>query len=429
MKLLIKQARLVDPSQNCDQICDVLIKNGVITAIEPRLDNHADMHVIDATGHVLIPGLFDMHVHLREPGFEYKEDIASGTRAAARGGVTGVLAMPNTNPTVDSAHTVRDIQARIKDKALVQVALTGSITKKLSGKMLADIDDMIAQGIVAITDDGRTTMSHDLMRQAYDIIKPHDITLISHSENHDTVGRGAIHEGDVSRQLGIDGIPPEVESSIVIRDIQLAKEQGARLHIAHISAEKSIAAVRVAQRSGLPVTAEACPHHFILTDQIVLKAGTLAKVNPPVRSERHRAAVEQGLLDGTINCIVTDHAPHTLKEKSRDFYEAPFGISSVELSLSLSYTHFVHTGKMSWKRLVELMAINPRKLLGMAVPRVAIGQKANLALYNPKVKRVINAADFVSKGVNMPYQDIECQGDVVLTLYDGAVVYKGEELC
>lgn len=429
MKLLIKQARLVDPSEQLDCTCDVLIEDGVITAVESVLQTPANARVIEAEGHVLTPGLFDMHVHLREPGFEYKEDIASGTQAAARGGVTGVLAMPNTNPTVDSADTVRDILARIKDKALVQVALTGSITKKLSGKALADIEDMVTAGIVAITDDGRTTMSHDLMRQAYDIIKPHGITLISHSENHDTVGRGAIHQGAVSAQLGIDGIPPEVESSIVIRDIQLAKEQGARLHIAHISAEDSIKAVRAAQQSGLPVTAEACPHHFILTDQVVLTVGTLAKVNPPIRNEQHRAAVEQGLLDGTINCIVTDHAPHTLDEKARDFYKAPFGISGVELSLSLSYTHFVHTAKMSWLRLVELMAINPRKLLGLAVPRIAVGQRANLALYNPQIKRVINAADFVSKGVNMPYQDRVCQGDVVLTLYDGNIVYQGEELC
>ncbi len=422
--MLIKNATVVDPSQSINKKSDIRISAGIIQAVGELLSPLEGERVVDATDCFIFPGLFDMHVHLREPGQEHKEDIASGTAAAARGGVTGVMAMPNTTPTVDSRDVVLDVKRRIADKAKVQVELTGSITKGLKGEALSEIEAMISAGIIAITDDGRTTMSQDFMRQAYRIIKPHNLLLVSHSEDHDIVDGGAVHQGEVSRDLGIKGIAPEVESNIVVRDIRLAEETGARLHIAHISTKQSIEAVRAAQQRGLPITAEACPHHFMLTDEILYKAGNLAKVNPPIRSEEHRAAVEAGLLDGTIGCIVTDHAPHTLEEKAEDIYKAPFGISGVELSLSLSYTHFVKSGKMTIDRLIELMAIQPRQLLHLAVPQIKVGQRANLVLFDPTVKRVIRAAELVSRGKNIPYEGMTVAGDVKLTYYDGQLVYQ-----
>ncbi len=422
--MLIKNATIVDPTQNFHQKNDVRVANGVISEIAENLQPVANERVIDATQCYVFPGLFDMHVHLREPGQEHKEDIASGTAAAARGGVTGVLAMPNTMPTVDSRAVVDDVKRRIAQKAKVQVTLTGSITKGLRGEELSDIKDMIDGGIIAITDDGRTTMSQDFMIEAYQIIKPHNLVLVSHSEDHDIVDGGAVHAGEVSKALGIKGIIPEVESNIVIRDIKLAEQTGARLHIAHISTKQSIEAVRAAQKRGLPITAEACPHHFVLTDEILYQAGNLAKVNPPIRSEEHRAALEAAILDGTISCIVTDHAPHTLEEKAQDVYKAPFGISGVELSLSLSYTHFVKSGKMTIDRLVELMAIQPRQLLNLDVPQIKVGAVANLVVFDPTAKRTICAADMVSRGKNIPYEGMIVDGDVKLTCYDGAIVYE-----
>ncbi len=426
--MLIKAARLIDPTQQIDKIVDIRIVEGRIEQIDQALQAKSDERVIAAGGQWLFPGLFDMHVHLREPGQEHKEDIASGTAAAARGGVTGLLAMPNTDPTVDCRAVVDDVKRRIADKAVVQVELTGSITKGLNGQALADIGEMIDGGIIAITDDGRTTMSQQFMTEAYQIIKPHQLVLISHAEDHDIVDGGVVHEGMVSRDLGLKGIAPCVEYNIVRRDIALAEQTGARLHIAHISTAESIDAVRAAQRRGLPITAEACPHHFMLTDQILYRAGNLAKVNPPIRSEVHRAAVEAALLDGTISCIVTDHAPHTLAEKARDIYEAPFGISGVELSLSLSYSHLVKSGKLSINRLIELMAIQPRQLLHLEVPQIKVGQLANFVLFDPAVERVIRADEMVSRGKNIPYEGMTVYGDVKLTYCAGRIVYE-EKLC
>ncbi len=440
-KVQITQVRLIEPSLKIDGLYNVTLENGVISEISAPLqlelpvnlganspeflDTATDqVTVIDGLGKVLLPGLFDMHVHLREPGYEHKETIASGTLAAARGGVTGVLAMPNTYPTVESGEIVKDIQNRIKQTAVIDVKLTGSITKGLQGRELSDLSDMFEAGIVAITDDGRTTMSEVFMAEAMDFIKGPDSVLISHAEDHDMVKGGAIHQGDVSESLGLKGIPAEAEYKIVARDIALAKQTGARLHIAHISTKEAVQFVREAQAQGLPITAEAGPHHFMQTDELVKTQGTLAKVNPPLRSEDHRAAVEAGLLDGTITIIATDHAPHTLEEKSADMYAAPFGISGVELSLAFTYTHFVKTGKFDWLTLAHKMAVAPRVLLHQAVPRLEVGAVANMVLFDPQVDRVICNADLVSKGKNTPFEGMTVSGDVLATWYQGKVVYS-----
>lgn len=425
MKILLKAVRLIEPTKVIDAQVDVLVVDGRIERIEgANTIVEEAQQVIEGQGLVLLPGLFDMHVHLREPGYEYKEDIATGTRAAARGGVTGVLAMPNTYPTVESRAIVEDIQQRIADKANVEVKLTGSITKGLQGMALSDIEEMIEAGIVAITDDGKTTMSMDFMREAMNLIKAPDLVLISHAEDHDMVKGGAIHEGAVSERLGITGIPAEAEFKIVKRDIDLARETGARLHIAHISTKEAIDYVRDAQAEGLPVTAEAGPHHFMLTDAAVETFGPMAKVNPPLRSEDHRAAVEAGIIEGVISVIATDHAPHSLEEKSREIYAAPFGISGVELSLAFTYTHFVQSGKLTWLELAQKMSLAPRLILNLPVPTIEVGALAEMVLFDPSVARVHHNADMTSKGQNTPFEGMTFNGDVLATWYRGQLVYQ-----
>jgi dihydroorotase len=427
MVTLIRHVHIIDPTAGLDGVYTLILENGKILEITQKDSSLMVVdEVIEGQGKILIPGLFDMHVHLREPGYEHKEDIASGTRAAARGGVTGVLAMPNTSPVVEDSHIVRDIKARIHEKAVVGVELTGSITKGLKGDVLSNLEDMFCEGIIAITDDGRTTMSEILMRQAMQIIKGPGAVLISHAEDHDMVVGGAMHEGQVSKDLHIKGIPAEAEYKIVRRDIALAKETGAKLHIAHISTKESVEAVREARANGLPVTAEAGPHHFMLTDEVVRVKGALAKVNPPLRSEEHRLAVEEGILDGTIDCIATDHAPHTLEEKSKGMDESPFGISGVELSLTLCYTHFVKSKKLTWPSLVQKMAIGPRSLLGLEVPSIRVGSMAEFVLFNPNAERVLVNADLTSRGKNTPYEGMRLYGDVEGTWYNGKCVYRGE---
>lgn len=430
MTILLRAVRVVDPIKVLDLEQDVLLKDGMIIEMGKAhsIAVNADICVIDGSGKVFMPGLYDMHVHLREPGYTYKEDIETGTASAARGGVTGVLAMPNTNPTVESRQIVSDIQKRIAEKAKVDVHLTGSITCGLQGAQLSDLEGMMAQGILAITDDGRTTMSTALMKEAMEIIQPKDLVLISHAEDHDMVKGGAIHEGEVSGDLGIKGIPAAAEYQIVARDIEIAKETGARLHIAHISTKESVALVKAAQEAGLMVTAEAGPHHFILTDDLVRSKGTLAKVNPPLRSETHRSAVEQGILEGVISAIATDHAPHSHEEKLREIYSAPFGISGVELSLALTYGHFVKTGKLTWLELAQKMISNPRLILRLPIPVIEVGAVLNAVLFDTKIERIHDNATMVSKGKNTPYEGMTIYGDVVATWFEGNLVYCDSSL-
>ena len=308
------------------------------------------------------------------------------------------------------------------------VKLSGSITKGLQGMALSEIEGMIDQGIVAITDDGKTTMSVKLMTEAMAIIAKRDVVLISHAEDHDMVKGGAMHAGEISEKLGIVGIPAEAEYGIVKRDIELAKATGARLHIAHISTKEAIDFVRSAQEMGLPITAEAGPHHFMLTDQQIEAVGTLAKVNPPLRSEYHRKAVEDAIIEGVIGVIATDHAPHSLEEKAKDIYAAPFGISGVELSLALTYTHFVTTGKLTWLELAQKMCLAPRRILNLPVHPIAVGQPADMVLFNCEARSIHKNEEMVSKGKNTPFEGLAYEGDVVATWHLGQLVYQKPEL-
>ncbi len=428
MKLLIKGGRVIDPAQQMDAIVDILIDSGIIKAIGTNL-NGADQE-IDATGCLVAPGLVDMHVHLREPGFEYKETLQTGTRAAASGGVTTVACMPNTKPAIHNAEVVRWIQTKAEATACVRVEIVGSITRDLAGSELADIPEMITAGIVAISDDGKTTMDETLMEQAMTLIAPTDIPLISHAEDHVLSAGGAMHQGERARVLGIPGIPAEAEFRIVERDIRLAEKTGAKLHIAHISTREGVEMVRAAKLKGLRVTAEAGPHHFLLTDAMVTAEKTETKVNPPLRTQADVEAVVAGLMDGTIDAIATDHAPHDAASKQMPYPQASFGISGIETSLALSYTELVLQRGMPVSKLIALMATNPAAILGLRRGTLLPGAAADIVIIDPAQAWVIDPDNFESLGKNTPFKGTTVQGFVRDVLLDGKLIkQEGKLIC
>jgi len=428
MKLMIIGGRIIDPSQGIDTVADILIDAGIITAIGRDLGN-ADTQ-IDASGCIVAPGLVDMHVHLREPGFEYKETIRTGTRAAANGGVTTVACMPNTKPAIHNTEVVGWIQEKAASEACIKVEIVGSITRDLSGTQLADIREMMAAGIVAISDDGKTTMDADLMEQAMTLIAPTEIPLISHSEDHNLSAGGAMHQGKRSEELGIPGIPAEAEWRIVERDIRLAEKTGAKLHIAHISTKEGVELVRKAKQKGLRVTAEAGPHHFLLTDQSVSGDKTETKVNPPLRPQEDVDAVLGALLDGTIDVIATDHAPHDAASKRVPYVSAAFGISGIETSLALSYSELVLKRGMSLQRLISLMATRPAEILGLERGTLKPGTAADIIIFDTEKVWKIEPGAFESMGRNTPFSGMGVQGIVRDVLVDGKLIkQEGKLIC
>jgi len=428
MKLLIRNGRVVDPSQNLDGQADILIEGGVILALGTGL-GPADTEV-DAAGCLVLPGLVDMHVHLREPGFEYKETLHTGTRAAVNGGVTTVACMPNTRPAIHSAEVVGQIRRRASETACARVEIVGSITRDLGGVALADIDAMIGAGIVAISDDGKTTMDEALMEAAMTRIARAGIPLISHAEDHTLSAGGAMNAGERARSLGIPGIPAEAEWRIIARDIRLAEKTGARLHIAHISTREGVELVRKAKGAGLPVTAEAGPHHFLLTEADVTPERTETKVNPPLRTAADVAAVLAGLLDGTLDAIATDHAPHDAASKTVPYPEAAFGISGIETSLALSYTELVLGRGMPLLRLADLMSTRPAAILGLQGGTLKPGAPADLVIFDPEVQWNIDPTAFVSLGRNTPFAGRPVRGLVRDVYLNGkAVKQEGKMQC
>lgn len=428
MKLLIKGGRVIDPAQHLDAVSDVLVESGVVKAIGTDLEG-AD-EVIDAAGFIVAPGLVDIHVHLREPGFENKETLRTGARAAASGGVTTVACMPNTKPAIHSAEVVNWIKDKAATDACVNVKIVGSITKDLAGTTLAEIEEMIAAGIIAISDDGKTTMDEALMEQAMQLIAPHGLPLISHAEDHTLSAGGAMNAGERSDQLGIPGIPAEAEWRIIDRDIRLAEKTGARLHIAHISTREGVELVRAAKEKGLPITAEAGPHHFLLSDDTVSEERTETKVNPPLRTQRDIEAVISGLMDGTIDAIATDHAPHDQASKAVPYTQAAFGISGIETSLALSYSELVRRRGMSVSSLITLMATNPAAILGLQAGTLKIGAPADIIIIDPEKNWVIDPEAFESKGKNTPFTGRGVQGFVRDVLVGGKLIKKeGQLIC
>ncbi len=426
MGLLIRGGRVVDPVQGLDGRADILVEDGLIRQIQPELAVERGTVVVDAAGLVVVPGLVDMHTHLREPGQEAKETVATATRAAAKGGYTAVVGMPNTVPVVDTPGQVELVRARAAREGVVRVYQVGAITKGSRGEELAEMADLAAAGVVAFSDDGRPVPSAAVMRRAMEYALMFDMPIISHCEEPSLAEGGVMHEGFYSLKLGLKGIPALAEDLMVHREILLAENTGCRVHIAHLSTKGAVELVRQAKARGVPVTAEATPHHFTLTDAALEGYDTNFKVNPPLRTGEDVAAVIRGLADGTIDAIATDHAPHTEAEKAMEFDYAPFGMVGLETALPLAITRLVNPGVISWTRLVELMAINPCRILGLPGGSLQVGQPADITLINPDLKRTVDRDRLASLGRNTPFHGWSLQGWAVATMVGGQFVYQEE---
>lgn len=394
MAFLLKGAHCVDPELGLDEVCDVLIDGTTIAAVEKNLDSadYPNAEVIDAQGKYLVPGLVDMHVHFRDPGFEYKETIETGSRAAAHGGFTDVATMPNTDPVCDTGTGVRYQINRAQKVGLVHLRPIGALTRGLKGEALSEIGDMVLEGAAAFSDDGHGVQSAGMMRTCMDYVSQFDRVAIAHCEDESLTTHGVINEGRASTRLGMFGWPALGEELEIYRDIELCRLTGCALHIAHISTAKGLKLVRTAKAEGLPVTCEVTPHHLFLNeDDITPTYNTSLKMNPPLRTAADAAALREGLLDGTIDCVVTDHAPHAQHEKDCEWEIAFFGMVGLETSLPLMLTNLVNPGKMSWSQLVEVMAHNPRKILRLAPVTLQAGSAADLTLIDPEASVTITA--------------------------------------
>lgn len=424
MKTLIINGTLV-LKDGCARL-DLLIEDGKIVKIGKNLPADG-AKVIDAASLTVLPGIIDMHVHLREPGFEGKEDIESGSKAAVAGGVTQVCCMPNTDPVCDNAVVVTYIKSRQKEVDLCKIHPIGAITRGEKGESLADIGKMAKAGAVAISDDGRSVMNSNIMRLAMEYANGFGLKCLCHCEDATLVDGGVVNEGYNSTLTGLKGSLRAVEDIMIARDILLAESLGVPVHICHVSTYSGVAIIRDAKRRGVQVTAETCPHYFILTDDIIADFDTFTKVNPPVREEKDRLAVIEGLKDGTLDCIVTDHAPHARKDKEVEYNLAAFGMSGIETSFALSYTYLVKSGILTLDRLMQLMSGNPARTLGLDGGEIAEGQPADLAIVDLNEKYVIDGNRFYSKGKNTPFNGYEVYGKVLYTLVDGKVKFSARE--
>ena len=423
MKTLIKGGNVV--LKDRIEKCDVLIEDGIITGIGSGLEGD---EVIRASGKTVIPGIIDMHVHLREPGFEGKEDIASGSLAAVAGGVTQVCCMPNTDPVCDNAVVVNYIINRAKEVDLCKVRPIGAITRGEQGESLADIGKMARAGIVAISDDGRSVMNSNIMRLAMEYASDFGLKCLCHCEDKTLVDGGVVNEGYNSTLCGLKGQLRAVEDIMICRDICLSRSLDIPVHICHVSTYSGVDIIRAAKADGVKVTAETCPHYFALTDDIITSFDTYTKVSPPVREERDRLAVIEGLKDGTIDCIVTDHAPHSKKDKEVEYNLAAFGMSGIETSFAVSYTYLVKTGALTLPELMRKMSYEPAKVLGLEGGEICEGGVADIAIVDLDADYVVDGEKFLSKGKNTPFNGYRVWGKVLKTLVDGKVKYDAEKL-
>lgn len=424
MKLLIKGGLVVDPVDGKVSKKDILVVDGKIAGSGTNL-SQSGAKVIDAAGRLVAPGLIDMHVHLREPGFEAKETIYTGTRAAARGGFTSVACMPNTNPVIDNAALVASLISSARSGGLVRVYPVGAITRGSRGEDLAEMGDMAGAGAVAFSDDGMPVMNSGLMRKAMQYARMLGVTIISHSEEKSLSAGGCMHEGYISTILGLKGIPACAEEVMVARDILLAEETGCRVHIAHVSTAGSVRLLKEAKTRGVRVSAEAAPHHFTLTDEAVMGFDTFTKVNPPLRTEDDVAAVKQGLADGTIDVIATDHAPHTAEEKDVEYERAPFGMVGLETAVGLVWTGLVNSGVLTPLQAITCMTLNPARILGIPKGTLETGADADITIIDPELAGEVDPARFASKGRNTPFAGRMLKGLPWLTMVGGRVVMSG----
>ena len=402
----LKNVRLVHPGEGIDRRGDLIVESGVITAVsEESLETPEGVESHDASAWVVSPGLYDMHVHLREPGGTHKETIETGCRAAANGGFTGVACMPNTSPAIDHAEVVDSIRMKAADLP-VDVDVVGAITVDRHGEHLAPIGELYDAGVRLFSDDGDAVRSPEVMRRAFEYASQFEGAVLSqHCEEHSMTQGFVMNEGEVSARLGVPGYPDIAEELIIERDIMLAAFVGNRpYHVSHMSTRGGVESVRRAKEQGhTGITCEVAPHHFVLTDEAVAEHGAMAKMNPPLRSEEHRQALLRGLKDGTVDVIATDHAPHTTEEKEVELQNAPNGITGLETSLGLSYRELVASGDIGLDRLIELMAINPRRILSLDVPSFAVGSEANLTIFAPDQTWTVQTETMQSKSVNSPF--------------------------
>lgn len=418
--LVIQGGRIIDPVSGRDEVADLWVAGGRVIAAGTEVP--ADAEVIAASGRWVVPGLIDIHVHLREPGQEYKENIASGTQAAAAGGFTAVACMPNTSPVNDNGSVTQLIMDRAAG-CPARVYPVGAISKGSKGESLADYAEMKAAGIVAVTDDGMPVVDSQLMRRAMEYAASHGLVVMSHSEEQTLARNGCMNEGLVATRLGLRGIPAAAEAIMVYREVALAELTGGQVHIAHVSCEESLAVIRMAKARGVKVTAETAPHYFTLTEEAVAGYDTNAKMNPPLRSEKDREAIRAALVDGTLDAIATDHAPHSVLEKELEFNYAANGITGLETALSLTLA-LVREGVISESRMVELMSVNPAAIIGVEGGTLAEGAVADITVIDPEAEYVFTAESSYSKGKNSPFNGREMKGRAVMTLVGGEVRYR-----
>ncbi len=424
MKLLIKNGRVIDPASKTDETLDILIEGGKIAAINGRIEA-GEAEVIDASRLVVCPGFIDMHVHIREPGEEYKEDISTASEAAARGGFTSICAMPNTKPPNDNRGVTEYILSEAKKRARVNIFPVAAITRGLAGEELTDMADLSDAGAVAFSDDGHPVANSLVMRRALEYARFLDKLIIDHCEDKNLTEEGVMHEGEIAYRLGLKGMPAAAEEIMISRDLILAAMTGSRVHIAHLSTKEGLELVRLAKKNGIAVSVEVTPHHLILTDKNLTNYDSNLKVNPPLRSEEHRQALLEGLKEGLLDVFATDHAPHSPEDKDVEFDRAPFGLIGLETAVSLLLDRFVHRNYISLERFVSMLATRPAELLGLRNKgRVAVGADADLTLLNLRKEITVDVNTFASKSRNCPFHGWKLKGAVAMTLVGGRVVYR-----
>lgn len=418
--MILKGGRVVDPAQGIDSVMDIAIVDGVITTTA----NAKNAEVINVKGLVVAPGFTDIHVHLRQPGNTTSETIASGTKAAAAGGFTGIVAMPNTKPTADSVGTIEYLRRVTEKDAVVKVYPCGCMTKESKGEEMAGIGGLKGAGIVAVSDDGKCVQNHELMRHVVEYSKSFGLPVFDHCEDECLMGGGVMHEGKWSVLLGMNGIPSAAEELMIARDIILSRMIGWKIHIQHISAIESVELVRRARKRGIMISAEATPHHILLTDENIKKFDTNYKMNPPLRAEEDRKAIIKGLKDGTITVIATDHAPHTATDKLVEFDYAPFGIIGLETALPICLSELYHKKVLTMSELVSKFTVGPAELLGMDFGTLRLGKPADVTIIDPDKVIKIDSSKFYSKSRNTPFNGMTFKGKAVATIVDGRIVFS-----
>lgn len=424
MKLLIQNGKVIDPVSGAISQVDMLVEDGKVALLERGIEADDVDQVIDAKGFMVCPGLVDMHVHLRDPGLTYKEDIFTGTMAAARGGVTSLVCMANTSPVLDSPEQITYVKETAAKACGVNVYPVGAVSCHLRGKELTDFEALKNAGAIALSDDGNNIDDANLMRDALIRARRQGMTILAHCEDSNMVGNRAVNEGSVSRQLWLEGRPAIAEELIIMRDAMLAEETKAPIHVCHISTAKSVDIVRRMKKKGIAITCETCPQYFTLTEDEILAKGPLARVNPPLRTEKDVKGIITGLKDGTIDVIATDHAPHSVEEKNRELTKAPSGMVGLETSLAITLTQLYHTGRMELPDIIRRMTANPASILKLQKGRLTLGSDADIVIFDPDEEWIIDPDQFASKGRNTPFGGKTVKGKVKYTIVAGKVIYQ-----